>query len=65
MLVDQAASQIGGTGVTPVKSGVSLDFVNDPSRKVGRTPQGKSKPTAGCGRDALNNRPEAGATHGL
>jgi len=52
----------GGTGVTPVKSGVAPDFVNDRPPLVDRTNQSQSTSPDGFGRDAQNNRPEACAT---
>jgi hypothetical protein len=52
----------GGTGVTPVKSGVTPDFVKHRPPVVDRANQSQSTSPDGFGRDAQNNRPEACAT---
>ncbi len=52
----------GGTGVPPVKSGVSPDFVCDVDKSAAGANQKPSTLTNGSGRDARNNGPEARAT---
>ena len=55
--------QNGGTGVSPVKSGVSPDFVRNRPALVVRRTLSQSTTRNGFGRDARNDRPEACATH--
>ena len=52
----------GGTGVTPVKSGVAPDLIQHRPTPVVRTNHSQSTSPDGFGRDAQNNRPEACAT---
>ena len=60
--INRSFSGMGGTGVAPVKSGVTPDFVNHRPPRVVRTNQSQSTSPDGFGRDAQNNRPEACAT---
>ncbi len=53
---------LGGTGVSPVKSGVSPDFVLDKKNSLAPANQNLATSPNGFGRDAQNDRPEACAT---
>ena len=53
---------MGGTGVTPVKSGVAPDFVGRRGLRVDVGQEDNCVRLAGFGRDARNNRLEACAT---
>jgi hypothetical protein len=52
----------GGTGVTPVKSGVTPNFVGGDGVLVHWQWRRNRSPANGFGRDARNNRPEACST---
>ena len=54
---------IGGTGVSPVKSGVPPDFLGCRPLLVVHGNKLERTSLDGFGRDTLNNRPEACATH--
>jgi hypothetical protein len=56
---------MGGTGVTPVKFGVTPDFVFDFDELSVNANQKLSMSSNGFGRDAQNDRPEACATQNM
>jgi hypothetical protein len=62
-LAASACFENGGTGVSPVKSGVAPDFVKGHPLLVIRRNQSQATSRNGFGRDARNHRPEACATH--
>jgi hypothetical protein len=52
---------MGGTGVTPVKSGVAPDFDNANQSQLNSRPRDRRDRAKDFGHDAPDDRPEAGA----